>query len=95
MKQGYLSQYFKGVAAKTLSAVEVDTGTSNQHEFNGVKGLKNMFGAERQTFPTKFVYLSDNDDDPPTDEGFLTWYDARENHPVLPYNHSIYVCFRR
>ncbi|MCL2387141.1 MAG: type II restriction endonuclease [Defluviitaleaceae bacterium] len=82
MKQGYLSQYFKGVAAKTLSAVETDTRTSNQHEFNGVKGLKNIFGSKRQTFPTKFVYLSDNDDDPPTDEGFLTWYDARENHPT-------------
>jgi hypothetical protein len=34
MKQGYLSQYFKGVAAKALSAVESDTSTSNQHEFN-------------------------------------------------------------
>lgn len=82
MKQGYLSQYFKGVAAKTLSAVETDTRTSNQHEFNGVKGLKNIFGTKRQKFPTKFVYLSDNDDDPPTDEGFLTWYDAREHHPT-------------
>jgi len=82
MKQGYLSQCFTSIAAKTLSAVETDTRTSNQHEFNGVKGLNYMFGTERQTFPTKFVYLSDNDNDPPTDEGFLTWYDARENHPT-------------
>ena len=36
MKRGYLSQYFDGVAIKTLSAVETDTLTSNQHEFNGV-----------------------------------------------------------
>jgi len=80
MKQGYLSQYFKGVATKTLSAVETDTRASNQHEFNGVKGLKSIFGTKRQKFLTKFIYLSDNDDNPPTDEGFLTWYDARENH---------------
>jgi len=48
MKQGYLSQYFKGVAAKTLSAVEADPVKSNQHEFNGVAPLKNIFGLERQ-----------------------------------------------
>ena len=34
MKQGYLSQYFKGIAAKVLSAVEADYAKSNQHEFN-------------------------------------------------------------
>jgi hypothetical protein len=81
MKQGYLSQYFKGVAAKILSAVEADTATSNQHEFNGVALLKKIFDSARQTFPARFIYLSDTDDDPPTDDGFLTWYDARENHP--------------
>jgi hypothetical protein len=82
LKQGYLSQYFKGVAAKKLSAVEADTAKSNQHEFNGVAPLKHIFGTTRRTFPAKFIYLSDNDDDPVTDNGFLTWYDARENHPT-------------
>ena len=72
MKQGYLSQYFKGVAAKILSAVEADPAKSNQHEFNGVTPLKKLFGLEKQTFPARFVYLSDNDDDPPIDDGFLT-----------------------
>jgi hypothetical protein len=80
MKHGYLSQYFSGVAAKVLSAVEADPVKSNQHEFNGVAPLKNIFGTEKQRFPAKFIYLSDNDDEPPTDDGFLTWYDARENH---------------
>jgi hypothetical protein len=82
MKQGYLSQYFKGVAAKVLSAVEADTAKSNQHEFNGVAPLKMIFGMARHTFPAHFIFLNDNDDEPPTDEGFLTWYDARENHPT-------------
>ena len=82
MKQGYLSQYFKGIAAKTLSAVEADPAKSNQHEFNGVTPLKKIFGLEKQKFPARFIYLNDNDDDPPADDGFLTWYDSRENHPT-------------
>lgn len=82
MKQGYLSQYFIGVAAKKLSAVEADTAISHQHEFNGVAPLKAIFGAEKRTFPAKFIYLNDNDDEPPAADGFLTWYDARDHHPV-------------
>lgn len=82
MKQGYLSQYFKGIAAKVLSAVEADTATSNQHEYNGITQLKKIFGKERQTFPARFIYLDDNDDEPIKDKGFLTWYDAREAHPT-------------
>lgn len=82
VKKGYLSQYFKGVAVKALSAVEADVAKSNQHEFNGVSRLKEIFGTERKTFQSKFIYLHDNDDEPILDEGFLTWYDARENHPA-------------
>jgi len=82
MKQGYLSQYFKGIATKTLSAVEADPVKSNQHEFNGVAPLKRIFGFKKQRFPAKFIYLSDTDDDPLTDNGFLTWYDSREKHPT-------------
>jgi hypothetical protein len=81
MKQGYLSQYFKGIAAKVLSAVEADTSTSNQHEFNGVTPLKDLFGTDKQKFSASFIYLTDSDDEPPTDTGVLTWYDARERHP--------------
>lgn len=36
VKQGYLSQYFDGVAVKQLSAVEADVARSHQHEYNGV-----------------------------------------------------------
>lgn len=82
MKKGYLSEYFKGIAVKKLSAVEADTAISNQHEYDGIAQLKKILGTERKTFSTKFVYLSDNDDDPVVDNGFLTWYDAREQHPT-------------
>lgn len=80
MKKGYLSQYFEGVAVKTLSAVEADVLTSNQHEFNGVEGLRNILGEPdgKERYPAKFLYLTDNEDEPIMEEGFLTWYDARQ-----------------
>lgn len=83
MKAGYLSQFFSGVALKNLSAVEADLVRSHQHEFNGVEGLKKIFGQAtgKQTFEAKFIYLTDHDDEPVISEGFLTWYDAREAHP--------------
>lgn len=40
-----------------------------------------MLGSDRKTFSAKFVYLSDDDPEPISDMGFLTWYDAREEHP--------------
>ncbi len=81
MKRGHLSEYFKGVAAKTMSAVEADPGASNQHEFNGVSRLKSILGLEKKTISARFVYLSDRAEVPDRADGFLTWYDARESHP--------------
>jgi hypothetical protein len=83
MKEGYLAEYFTGVAVKKLSAVEADVLRSNQHEFNGVDGLKKIFGQAtgKQTFPARFVYLADDQDQAIAADGFLTWYDARERHP--------------
>jgi len=78
MKQGYLSQYFDGVAIKRLKAVEIDKACSNQHEFNGVAGLKQILGdSDKKTFDAKFLYLDDCDDNPLSETGFLTWYDGR------------------
>lgn len=80
MKKGFLSQYFEGVAIKVLSTVEADTLASNQHEFNGVEGLRNILGEPKGKVKYKatFLYLTDHDDEPITEEGFLTWYDARQ-----------------
>lgn len=80
MKKGYLSQYFTGIAVKTLSAVEANPHTSNQHEFNGVEALRNIFGEPdgKQRYTTKFLYLTDNEDQPLSETAFLTWYDARQ-----------------
>lgn len=79
MKKGYLSQYFDGVAIKLLSAVEADILTSHQHEFNGVKELKSILGEPegKVKYQATFLYLTD-DDQPLIDDGFMTWYDARQ-----------------
>ncbi|MCL4850421.1 MAG: hypothetical protein KJZ78_03455, partial [Bryobacteraceae bacterium] len=91
MKQGHLSEYFTGIAAKRLSAVEADVSCSHQHEFNGVETLKRLFGTATgsQRFPARFIYLSDRQDEPIVADGFLTWYDAREQHPTRS-EHRLY-----
>ncbi|MBN8279240.1 MAG: restriction endonuclease [Gammaproteobacteria bacterium] len=91
MKRGHLSEYFTGLAAKRLSAVEVDISRSNQHEFNGVDALKRLFGTATgtQRFPARFIYLSDDQDQPTIADGSLSWYDARERHPTRS-EHRLY-----
>jgi hypothetical protein len=91
MKQGCLSEYFTGVAVKTLSAVEADPVRSNQHEFNGVDGLRQIFGQAtgKRKIPARFVYLSDDVEESVAEDGFLTWYDARERHPTRS-EHRLY-----
>lgn len=82
MKKGHLSEYFTDIAYKRLSAVEALRHRSNQHEFDGVSGLKRMLGTARREFPAMFIYLSDDDAGAVTEAGFLTWYDAREANPT-------------
>lgn len=81
MQRGFLSQYFEGVAIKRLSAVEVNTSVSNQHEFNGSRPLRNLFGDERRTHIARFLWLAGENEGISSD-GRITWYDARENHPT-------------
>jgi hypothetical protein len=82
MNNGYLSQYFETVAAKKLSAVEVDPEKSHQHEFNGSKELKQVLGFEQpQQLETKFLWIEEQNA-ALSEEGTVTWYDARENHPT-------------
>jgi hypothetical protein len=96
MKQGYLSQYSEGVALKRLSAVEADVIRSNQHEFNGVESLRSILGepSGKVRFTAKFLYLSDHDDEPVVEDGFLTWYDARqkarEERCVMRWEYRLY-----
>jgi hypothetical protein len=81
MKAIHLSSFFSGVAAKRLSAVESKPEVSNQHEFNGVSELKTIFGSERITLPVRYIWFGENEGEGISDEGSLTWYDAREKNP--------------
>lgn len=96
MKRGYLSEYFVGVAAKRLSAVEADVIKSNQHEFNGVEGLREMLGepAGKVLYHAKLLYLTDEDDNPIVEDSTLTWYDARQKarleRGVMRYEYRLY-----
>ncbi len=91
MKAGYLSEFFTGVAMKTLSAVEADPSRSHQHEFNGANPLMKVFGeaTDKHRFDALFIYLSDSDDEPVVAKGSVTWYDARLNHATRT-EHRLY-----
>jgi hypothetical protein len=80
MKEGHLSQYFSGIAAKRLSGVEANILVSNQHEFNGVEGLRSLLGepSGKVFHEATLLYLGDAFDTPVFEDGRLTWYDARQ-----------------
>jgi hypothetical protein len=79
MKFGYLSEYFDGVAAKRLSAVETDMLVSNQHEFQGVKRLTELLGEPvgKVPFSSRVLYLTDEISEPLLEDVLFTWYDVR------------------
>ncbi|MFP5436578.1 MAG: type II restriction endonuclease [Bacteroidia bacterium] len=77
-----LSEYFIGVGVKRLSQVEVAPDLSNQHELNGIGDFRNLFGTDKRRFEAKYILISDNEELTRTEDGMLTWYDAREKHPT-------------
>lgn len=89
MKPGYLSEYFEGVAAKRLSAVEADETRSNQHEYHATKKMQVFLGSpeEKTRIPARFLYLSDDDPDPIVEDAFLTLYNCRKDKPRAPEYH--------
>ena len=92
MKRGYLSEYFDGVAAKRLSAVEADQTRSNQHEYNSTRAMLAFLGkpAEASRMPAKFLYLTDDDADPIVEDAFLTLYDSRKDQPRRSAEYRFY-----
>ncbi len=80
LKSGYLKKYFRGIIVKRLSDVETTPKKSNQHEFNATAKMKEIFGSEDRKFKADFLYI--DDEQSITAKEFLTWYDARRNHPT-------------
>ncbi|OOF28580.1 hypothetical protein [Salinivibrio sp. IB872] len=70
---------FDKYITKKLSAVEAEPDRSNQHELNGVSGLKALLGEQRKdNFNAHFVFEGDSSR---VIAKKVTWYDAREQHP--------------
>lgn len=69
---------FEPACVKTLSAVEAEPNSSNQHELNGVAELKDILGLDKRSFDARFSIRGQ--------DGYVTsrvtWYDARENNPT-------------
>lgn len=86
MKPGYLSEYFEGVAAKRLSAVEADETRSNQHEYNATKPMLAFLGRpeEKIRIAARFLYLTDDDPEPIVEDAFLTLGNRRQGKPRAP-----------
>jgi hypothetical protein len=75
----------KPACIKTLSAVEAHPSRSNQHEFNGVVELKQIFGLAGFTRSANFSVRGTNI----TTVADVTWYDARAAHPTRS-EHRLY-----
>lgn len=69
-------QLLKPACIKTLSAVEAHPNRSNQHEFNGVVELKQIFGLAGFTRKAKFSIRGTTI----SEIAEVTWYDARASH---------------
>jgi EcoRII C terminal len=90
IRHGYLSDLFAGVVAKTLTLVETITIKSNQHEFQGTKPFKALFGLEdRRGIPTLFIWLAE-EQTALTEEGFMSWSNVRKGKPRAPEFHLYY-----
>ncbi|WP_374339020.1 type II restriction endonuclease [Leeia sp.] len=78
-----ISDYIDTIAAKYLTAVDADPGTSNQHEVGGLiqAGFGESLGRPDKRSEFRFrarqVFISNDQDEPLIVDDVVTWYDAR------------------
>jgi hypothetical protein len=85
MNKGSLSQYFKGVAAKRLTANEF-----GMHEFYGRKELRQLIGDDEfRNTPARYIWLG-NDNDALSEMSFVSWYDSRKEDPKRSAEYKLY-----
>lgn len=96
MFQERISDYFEGVSAKYLSAVDARPECSNQHEIGGLPaaGFKQFLGAppknQKFRFDARMVYLTDSNEAPVIIKDSVTWYDVRWNQPSRTPEYRLY-----
>lgn len=89
-RRGMLSDFFEGVAVKKLTLVETVSPKSNQHEIQGTKALRAMFGdADRKSIPTRFIWLNDENEGL-SEDGFISWSNVRKGRPRAAEYHLYY-----
>lgn len=91
-----ISDYFEGVAAKYLSAVDAEPERSNGHEIGGLPsaGFKSYLGTpnknEEFRFRAKQVYISNESEAPEIADSLVTWYDARRKQEHRSPEYRLY-----
>lgn len=91
-----ISDYFEGVAAKYLRAVDADPKRSNQHEIGGLPaaGFIQYLGTpskdQEYRFKTKQIYITDESVAPETVDAEVTWYDCRRKQPHRSPEYRLY-----
>ena len=90
MRRGMLSDLFVGVVSKRLTLVETITPESNQHEFQGTRPLRHLFGDEdRRQIETRFVFIS-GEQEAFSEDGFMSWSNVRKGKPRAAEYHLYY-----
>lgn len=90
IRKGLLSDLFVGVVAKQLTSVETITAKSNQHEFQGTRPLRQLFGDDdRRGVETRFIWLAE-EQAALTEDGFISWSNVRKGKPRAPEYHLYY-----
>lgn len=88
--------YFDGVAAKYLTAVDANPKKSHQHEIGGLPkvGFKKHLGepprGEKYVFNARLVYISAQDEEPVICDDMLTWYGATRKDPARQLEYRLY-----
>lgn len=87
-----LSHYFDGVALKALSAVEIDSTRSNQHEFQATASMREFLGSPSDPiqYSATFLYFSDDEVNNKVETSILTLYNARKNNPKRAAEYRLY-----
>lgn len=80
MIRGHLSEYFEGVAVKTLSVVDTTPSRSNQHEVGTTADMRRFLGDDRRQFSVDYLWLA-GEQESVSEDGWATHYDTRENQP--------------
>ena len=80
MKRGHLSEYFDGVAVKTLSVVDATPSRSNQHEVGTTAEMRRFLGESKNQFDVTYLWLA-GEQESVSETGWATHYDSRENQP--------------